>query len=293
MTEADWQKADTLEPEYGSMGEIVNLGKMSQRRAKAVVEADIKAKGDKSFYEKLDSSIINKGSFNTDIPYAARGTSKKFQHMLSELEKQGFDTSNVKITSAIGTLGSRAGMSPHSYSTSATGHFSPYATTIDISDIHHRTTGKRLTQADLRGAGLDYYLYNKGKDHEDHEHISFGMLDWQREAIKASKQQQKAVAEQHSMNVMEAYNAIYGKDKLQESVKKGNAEGKTLEEIGKAQEEELKKQGIYQASDKSWVQNTGNGGSRVLIDPQGNKKFEDTTFNNATFMSNWQQMGGN
>ena len=51
MTEEDWKNADTLKPVYGKMGEIVNLGKMSQKRASEVIAEDIRKKGNKSFYE--------------------------------------------------------------------------------------------------------------------------------------------------------------------------------------------------------------------------------------------------
>lgn len=263
MSKADWEKADTLEPVYGSMGEILNLGQMSRKRALEVVQADIKAKGDKSFYEKLDEDLINKGSFGTDIPYAARGTSTKVREMFQKLEEQGFDTSKTKITSAIGTLGSRAKMSPHTYTDSVTGHFSSLGTTIDISALYDKE-GKRLSHADLERAGLGYYyLYNKGKDHADHEHISFGKLKWQEEVPKA-------VSEQHSIEVQQ----ILAQQGQLEDVYNKNIKGKNIteEQANTIYEEELKKrQGIEYQQGTGWVKNTGN--KTVSLDPSGSNDF--------------------
>ena len=278
MTEEDWQKADTLQPVYGSMGEILNLGQMSKKRAQAVVEADIKAKGNKSFYEALDEKLIDKGSFGTDIPYAARGTSAKVKHFLEKMEEQGFDTSNAKITSAIGTLGSRAGMSPHAYKDTPEGHFSSLGTTVDITALR-RKDGHRLNEADMRAAGFgDYYLYNKGKGHETHEHLSFRALAWQLQAVEDKKEQQKVQAEQHSIDAGGVIYNTLGKEELNKITTEGNKHHKTPEEMGKLYEEKLKEQGVYQRSDKAWIQNKGDGSSVVLVDPHGNRTFENFSF---------------
>lgn len=274
MTEADWQRADTLAPKYGSMGEIVNLGQMSKKRAQEVVEADIKAKGSKSFYEKLDESIINKGSFGTDIPYAARGTSQKFKEDMKALSKVGINTSGAKITSAIGTLGSRQQMSPHSYSSSVRGHFSSFGTTIDVTPLY-RKDGSRITQADLKRAGLgNYWLNVEG----DHEHIAMGQLQWQK---NYKKEKQKAVAEQHSMDAAYILMKEAGKGKVEEINKKANKNKiYSQEEISKMYEAELAKMKIYNrplATDKgtvgAWVKETDKG-TRVL-DYSGNDSYAE------------------
>ena len=277
MTEADWQRADTLAPKYGSMGEIVNLGQMSKKRAQEVVEADIKAKGSKSFYEKLDESIINKGSFGTDIPYAARGTSQKFKEDMEALSKAGINTSGAKITSAIGTLGSREKMSPHSYSSSVRGHFSSLGTTIDVTPLY-RKDGSRITQADLKRAGLgNYWLNVEG----DHEHIAMGQLQWQKDY---KKEKQKVVAEQHSMDA--AYILMKEDEKLARKILKEHS-SETPEEIGKRYEEALNKKGIYNrpfTTDKGtqgiWVRETDEGSK--VIDYSENASFTEDYLRNVT-----------
>jgi hypothetical protein len=279
MTEADWQKADTLEPVYGSMGEILNLGQMSQKRAKEVVEADIKAKGNKSFYEALDKNLINKGSFGTDIPYAARGTSEKFKDMLARLEGAGFDTSGIKITSAIGTLGSRAGMSPHSYTDSIRGHFSSYGTTIDTSSIYNRKTGKRLTQADLNAIGLGAYWLNSEKDHE---HIALGQLQWQKDLLNP-----KAVAQQHSIDAKSVL-ARLDAEKQKEIERKGKEYNISSEEVNKMYEDELLKRKIYSPKEGTWVQETAAGTKVLSWDAPGNR-----TAQNMTILGNIANVGVN
>ena len=290
MTEADWQQADTLEPVYGSMGQILNLGKMSQRRAQEVVEADIKAKGDKSFYEALDKDLIKKGSFTTDIPYAARGTSDKFKDLLARAEKEGFDTSNIKITSAIGTLGSRAGMSPHAYTSSIKGHFNEYGTTIDLSNLYNKETGKRITQSDLNRMGLgDYWLNSEG----DHEHIAFGKYAWMNNLEKQQKEKaeeaQKVVAQKHSVEAEAIYARMADKE-LYDSVRKGAPEDE--ERKARYYENLLKKKeyGITYDKDKNeWIQIKNGEKSRIIVenaDPDGNKDFSDAMLSISKIVNN-------
>ena len=235
MTEADWKKADTLAPVYGPMGNILNLGQMSQKRAREVVEADIKAKGKNSFYEKIDDDLLKKGTFETDIEYAARGTSAKVKHFLSKAKKEGFDTSNVKITSAIGTLGSRGKVSPHAYTSSMKGHFNEYGTTVDLSAMYNTKTGKRLTQADLNRMNLgDYWLNSEG----DHEHIALGKYDWM---IEPSTGAQKVVAQKHSISSAELL-ARVDKDKYEELKRNSKGDSSLLEEDSR---KELQSHQIY------------------------------------------------
>lgn len=274
MTEADWRKADTLDPIYGSMGNILNLGKMSQKRAREVVEADIKTKGNKSFYEKLDKDLVSSGSFSTDIPYAARGTSAKVRDLLERAKKEGFDTSNVKITSAIGTLGSRNAVSPHSYTNSATGHFSEYGTTIDISDLRKKD-GTRLTRADLKRMGLgDYYLYNNETDHADHEHLSLGKYAWMEEAKIKGQQQQKITAQKHSIDTIGLVAKLEGKEKADAI---GKAHLGNEEAFKEAYENELKKYGITHMKDSKgkerWYYHDSEQNVTKEFDPSANIDF--------------------
>lgn len=239
MTEADWKKADTLDPVYGPMGNILNLGQMSQKRAREVVAADIKAKGDKSFYERIDSDLLKKGTFSTDIEYAARGTSTKVKQLLSKAQAEGFNTSNVRVTSAIGTLGSRDKVSPHAYTSSIKGHFNEYGTTVDISNLYNTKTGKRITQADLNRMGFEgYWLNSEG----DHEHIALGKYSWMKDST--SKEKQKATAEQHTIGGPDIL-ARVDKDKYNELKRKVAKDKESLEENSKLVDNELKKHQIY------------------------------------------------
>ena len=181
FTEQDWQKADTLDPIYGEMGEIINLSQMSQKRASEVIAADIAKKRDKSYYELVGNDLADWKQFGTDARaadgsgvYMARGFSNQFRSFLSDAEAAGYDTTGIKITSGIGTLGSRGNMSPHTYTDSAYGHFGSNALTFDIGRLVNRQTGKSMTAEDAAKLGYSgMYFYNEG----DHEHISFGQ--WQ------------------------------------------------------------------------------------------------------------------
>ena len=288
MSEADWQKADTLEPIYGSMGQILNLGQMSRKRALEVVTADIKAKGNKSFYEKLDSDITAQGSFKTDIPYAARGTSQQFREDMAKLKAMGYNTSSAKITSAIGTLGSREEMSPHKYTGSLQGHFSALADTYDVTALYD-ANGRRLTQADLKKINKDYYLYNKGAGHATHEHISMGITAWQKASLenleKLKKDEQKAQAQRHSIEA----EAIYATKANSEDYKNMKQSAPSLETDpeGRARLfEKALKSPLYKTEydkDKNiWVQTKNDGKYRLTIDnadPDGNKDFSDAMIN--------------
>lgn len=291
FTQADWNRADTMDPVYGKMGEIVNLGQMSQKRASQVIAADIKSKRNKSFYEFVGTDLADTRSFETDARaldgsgvYLARGMSEKFKDMKTKLEAAGFDTSNVKITSGIGTLGKPGQVSPHAYSDSITGHFSSLATTIDTSKIYNKTTGRRLTQADLAKVGLgDYWLNSEG----DHEHIAMKMLAWQK-AAKKGKQQVEAT--KHSVEVEAA-------------LKKANEAAKTIDTYRdkdkkmSTQEREnliesvMKKQGFkYDNKQNTWIKASADDINKVaIIPPTGNDDFLSVQQNLSTVV----MYGGN
>lgn len=277
MTEEDWQAADTLKPIYGKMGEIVNLGKMSQKRASEVIAEDIRKKGNKSFYEFVGTDLADPNSFGTDAKaadnsgvYLARGMSAKFKDLKERLEKAGFDTSNIKITSGIGTLGSRDQMSPHAYTDSINGHFSSLATTIDTSRIYNRATGKRLSQDDLRAVGLgDYWLNSEG----DHEHIAMKMLAWQKEALEKAKVTE---ASTKSMDISQVIKNLPEEDKRAFGKKLEKVHTKDPVSLAKEEEKILKDLGIYksdQLQGSPWVRKNKDGTESLLKDASGNIMF--------------------
>lgn len=277
MTEEDWQTADTLKPIYGKMGEIVNLGKMSQKRASEVIAEDIRKKGNKSFYEFVGTDLADPNSFGTDAKaadnsgvYLARGMSAKFKDLKERLEKAGFDTSNIKITSGIGTLGSRDQMSPHAYTDSINGHFSSLATTIDTSRIYNRATGKRLSQDDLRAVGLgDYWLNSEG----DHEHIAMKMLAWQKEALEKAKVTE---ASTKSMDISQVIKNLPEEDKRALGKKLEKVHTKDPVSLAKEEEKILKDLGIYksdQLQGSPWVRKNKDGTESLLKDASGNIMF--------------------
>lgn len=160
MTDADWQRAETISATYDSTGAITNLGMMSQKHASQVIASDIANRGNKSFYELVPAKYCDMNSFTTDAKapdnsgvYLARGTTQKYLNMLENLKAQGFDVSGVKITSGIGTLGSRNAMSSHTYSGSSRGHFGSNATVFDITMPRNKKTGQLATAQDLMKAG--------------------------------------------------------------------------------------------------------------------------------------------
>lgn len=271
MTQADWDRANNLQPKYGKMGEIVNLGQMSQKRASEVIAADIKAKGKKSFYELVPKELVSMGSFATDAKaldgsgiYLARGMKDKFLDMRTRLAAQGYDTSNTKITGGIGTLGSPNRMSPHVYTDSITGHFSSLGTTIDITPIYKKGTKERLSDAGLRRAQLgNYYLYSEG----DHEHMSFKMLQWQKDAKEG-----KVQATQHSISAEEALKKV---DKEAYERTKRSAEFRKEKNPEKDYKKILETMG-YKWDEKAqdYVHKT-KGGTRnlTMLDPTGNPEF--------------------
>lgn len=277
MTEEDWKNADTLKPVYGKMGEIVNLGKMSQKRASEVIAEDIRKKGNKSFYEFVGTDLADPNSFGTDAKaadnsgvYLARGMSAKFKDFKERLEKAGFDTSNIKITSGIGTLGSRDHMSPHAYTDSILGHFSSLATTIDTSKIYNKATGKRLTQNDLKAVGLgDYWLNSEG----DHEHIAMKMLAWQKAAMESTKVKETAT---RAMDVTQLIKNLPEADRRAFGEKLKKVKAKDPEKLLKEEERILKDMGIYksdQLQGSPWVRKNKDGSESLLKDATGNIMF--------------------
>lgn len=106
------------------------------------------------------------------------------------------------------------------------------------------------------------------------------------ELLKERSQEQKAQAEQHTIEAGEVLYNTLGKEELERVTREGIKKGKTQEEMGQLYEEELKKKGVRQESDKSWVQDIGSGKTRVLVDPHGNRTFE-----NFSYMSKGANLG--
>lgn len=274
MTQADWDVANTLAPKYGKMGEIVNLGQMSQKRASEVIAADIKAKGDKSFYELVPKELVSMGSFATDAKaldgsgiYLARGMKDKFLDMKAKLAAQGYDTSNTLITGGIGTLGSPQRMSPHVYSDSITGHFSSLGTTIDITPIRKKGTGERLSQKGLREAQLgSYYLYGEG----DHEHMSFRMLQWQKEAKEGKAKEAQAEKTESTKHT------IGFKETIKSAIKAVTQP--STNQVGDTLQKEYAAQGYtYDKTQNKWIKPPVNKNDKVsFVSPTGNDDFSIT-----------------
>lgn len=274
MTKEDWAIADKLEPEYGSMGEIVNLGKMTQRRAAEVIKADISQKGSKSYYEIGDPSLVSKPSFQTDAAdeenvYFVRGTNESVRNDLNKLKSMGFDVSTTKITSGIGTLGSPKQMSTHTYSDSLSGHFGP-TSTVDVSPIYYK--GRVATTADY-GKYLRHHYYNLSEG--DHEHWAYGPLKQQ---INAMTEATAVKTTNDMMTVQDVVKALPEEDrkKFAEELQKG--ESKSPEDLVKREEKILKGMGIYksdQFAGSPWVREGSDGTVTLLKDVHGNYLFSE------------------
>lgn len=159
MSHEEWLKADQEEPMYGSMGEIINLGMMTKRRAEQVIQADIDKKGSKSYYEVVPGELISKGSFRTDLTqskngqiegaYMAKGTTERLNALRAQAKKEGMTV--PLLSSGIGSIGWEGIESlPHQYTSSRVGHYSSTADvgdTTPIRDKNGRTLSSREVEA--------------------------------------------------------------------------------------------------------------------------------------------------
>ena len=288
VTEEMWQSANTLQATYGDLGQITNLGKMTKQQAARVISEDIKKKGNKSFYEYVtDDSIVDKKSFGTDVAddggvYLARGVVEEFMKFKEKLEKAGFDTSNMKITSGIGSLGNfdTREVSPHTYSDSIKGHFSSLGTTIDTTAIFNKATGARLSQADMDRLGYGtWYLYNKGADHATHEHLSMKMIPYQQQIkgeMKEIDKAQKVAAMTSTADLLK----FYDEDKYNEITRKFGAGGWTPKSImDKHYKDALKEEGAYisDTAGKPWMYTDEQGRPQLIKSKDGGIFFTDPT----------------
>lgn len=193
MTHKDWVLADNLAPIYGSMGQILNLGSMTQRRASEVLAADIKAKGKESYYEIAPKEITRQGGFKTDAydkasggAFVARGTVDTFYKMKEDFRKRGYDVSDFVITGGIGTLGTEGkNVSPHTYTPGMPSHFGSSGTVIDVSVPKKggKAPSQTLFNQILRAAGAS--VTGSGAYYEgDHYHLPMGELEAQKQ-VKA------------------------------------------------------------------------------------------------------------
>lgn len=282
MSEEDWKKADTLDPVYGSLGQILNLGSMSQKRAAEVIRADIAKKGNKSYYEIGDKSLVDKSQFLTDAAdkdnvYFVRGTNDRVRGDLAKLAAAGFDVSNAKITAGIGTLGSRERMSPHSYGGSTSGHFSS-TSSVDISGIYRN--GRRA----LFGEYSKYLPMYFGQSESDHEHWAYGKFQWMKdmeEEMKVASERAKAVQSMQNMMSVTGVISNLPPEQKKEFAERMEADMKKSKD-GTVDTEKLLKElfGIYRSDSMKgspWVINDPNTGSAALLyDPTANDKFSET-----------------
>lgn len=290
MTEEDWKRADNLDPIYGKMGEIVNLGQMSRKRAMEVVKADIVKKGDKSFYEALTADVADLGSFGTDIPFAAKGTMDRFKALKAQMIKEGVaGAENAKISSSIGTLGSRQQMSPHSYTDSIYGHFGSNATTIDIINSATRK-GYNISNAQAKRYGIAY-VNREG----DHDHVSFGWLNRQIESQGGQKAESvkhsitsKALIESSALGgAGEFYKWLFKKyagtsdtfSKLSQE-DQNKIMNQYLKELGVRPVKDTEGKEHWYAYEKGLVPGTSKKtGMEAVLDPSGNVTFEKVKLN--------------
>lgn len=281
MTAADWKEADTLDPIYGSKGEILNLGKMSQKRAAEVIRADIEKKGNKSYYEIGDRKLVDKGQFLTDAAdkdnvYFVRGTNDAVKKQFDRLSAAGYDVSKAKITAGIGTLGSPERMSPHTYRDSINGHFGT-TSSVDISGVYK--DGRRVYYADYRKhlSGIHW-----GQSESDHEHWAFGHFGRsynmyaKKRGQKEDSQEVSTVGSMEAMKVASKVLPLLSEEKqaeynrlVKESQDKGvnaDIEG-ILNKIAGVHKEKAA------GGDKWVVDDAKSGVSALLWDPTGNDQF--------------------
>ena len=238
FTKEDWEAADKLPAVYGNMGEIVNLGQMTQRRASEAIEDDIRKHekaGTQSFYERVGSDLANVGQFRTDARsadgnyvYMARGFSDWWRAKLVEARAKGIDVGDGRITSGIGTLGSEKEVSSHTYTDSWKGHFSSSGLTWDSPRFINKNTGRYLTEKEYAALGIKY-SYLEG----DHDHLALPGFVSQKEKAKSIALDKKEAL------IQAAQNSIKVKETELEEAKK-----KALEDDGKITSKERKELGI-------------------------------------------------
>lgn len=190
MTHEDWTEADKAKPQYGSMGEILNLGMMTKRRAEEVIANDIKTKKGKSYYEVVPAHLINKGSFRTDLTeskngritgaYMAKGTTARLEKLRAQARKEGL--TEPVLNSGIGSIGWEGIKElPHQYTPSLTGHYSSLGNVFDTTIIKNKKTGKVLSAGEvssLAGRAWGYkpaqVLVEDVGSSNVHDHIAVG-----------------------------------------------------------------------------------------------------------------------
>lgn len=272
MTAEDWKRADTLTPTYGALGEITNLGQMSQKRAAEVIKADIAAKGTRSYYEVADQSLVDKSQFKTDVAdkdnvYLVRGTSARVRSELDKLQSLGYDVSGAKITAGIGSLGSPEQMSPHRYKDSPTGHFGT-TSSVDVGNIYK--DGRRVDYSEYkRYLGRMAYGQSEG----DHEHWAFGKFRWMEEQEKAD---QKAFAEQKSIAIQNAAEFVDPEGVKNARLNKAleSSTGMNTELTDKEYLDILKKNKVYEdVNTNTWMRETDKGIESLWYDSTGNMQW--------------------
>jgi len=281
MTAEDWARADKEQPVYGPMGQILNLGRMTQRRASEVIKADIQQKGSNSYYEIAPAGLTRQGAFRTDAfdketggALVARGTVDALMKMRRHWSSKGYDVSNVLLQGGIGTLGTQGvAMSPHTYTSGLASHFGSSGTVIDIGlpKYKGKTIGLNEFQQGIVNSGFapggTPLIEDRGGSNE-HGHIPLGILPTQ----------QKAIAQRHSLEVQGVISNLEKEayDKINEEHK-----GETNEKLLKLYEQELKNRGYKQDTNTGdWVQKNGTRYQVDVsgIDPTGNTDYQKTQF---------------
>lgn len=276
-SKVDWAQADKEEAVYGSIGQILNLGKMTQRRAAELIRADIDQKGSKSYYERFkrtDKRIEGK-SFATDAAdadyvYFVRGTMERFEKNREIARKLGLKgVESQQISSGLGTLGSRERVSPHKYVDSPDLHFGT-TSTIDVSPLYWSDGKKFKGYGKYMGVPYEFH-HNDGSD--QHAHLAFYQFKGMEEKAKA---QEKATAKQHSLaikNVAEFVDSAAVKQARTEKALRSST-GTNTELTDADYMAILKKKGIYEDKNtNTWMRNTDKGVESLWYDSAGNMQW--------------------
>lgn len=292
-SKVDWAQADRENAVYGSMGQILNLGKMTQRRAAQWIKADIEQKGDNSYYEKVKKTDkrVAGNNFLSDAAddeyvYFVRGTMERFERDRAIARKLGLKgVEGQQILSGIGTLGSREHVTPHKYADSPDLHFGT-TSTIDVTPLYW-SDGKKFTKYG-RYMGVPYeFHHNDGSD--QHAHLSYYLFKRMEEKAKVKKEEEmkvKAASVTEGMNIAGNILKAVNPEEYDKVTKKFY--GATDENMTEHYNNALKKEGIYQNKNLQGQPyfKEDSEGTHIVTDLQGNVLYNKFLLNQISTMAN-------
>lgn len=271
-------------------GSVLNISDMTQDQASAALQAYEKADptGFNNVYEWADAGHASLGSFQTDAVKKVngkktgalmyKGASSDLDALRDSLIKAGMDPS--KANALAFTSGRMTGSNTrHSGKGKWKSHDNQYGLGFDLG------AGGKWSQEDYdeymgmvkqfyadRGFDVYYEKAGQGKSSGMHFDVKPHKNIRTPGAIK-NLEDQKAIAEKHSITAMDLVQKLEGTDRMKE-IGKGNY-SKSQEEFGKLYEDELKKYGISSVKgadgkDK-WVYQDGK--SSREFDPTGSLDF--------------------